>query len=862
MAETSNIINVNGSTHTIAESEYVFTEQALALAGNFLPLGDASMLKSGMFGYTTAVMAHMARDSTFHRDMLYDEFFLTRARLNSTLYTWAKTLNKEISLATPARMDVVFKMPLIELQSLAKLQPNGNYSYTISRDTVFDVAGIKFLLPYSVRILFYANTTGSMNISAFYVFDDYNYKDSSITSPYLKMVTTDENGVDMVNISLTIFQLEKSDWVFTISSNDILDAGIIEQRIGENLVSFRASYQESTYYRDLEMIFNELDTPKTSTFGYYTLIGDDTIRLYFSSKLNEFRPVFNSKIKLETFTTKGEAGNFNYTGSISVRDSNINKKTYAIYPLTSKSTGGSSAAAFVENKKKLINALRSRDNIITDYDVTSYFEEQRKLRIGKDSRVTAHKVRDDFFRRQYSLFLLNKTSEGHVVPSNTINLSMSIDDIENLGYAIKPGTLIIYDRVESRYRLLEEDELPEIYMNSADNYVYCVPFLIKFDFKEFPKVDYYLTNYTRTVPLSYKYFNIESPYEIIVNSYNIKRRPMYDDNAFTVGCTINTVSTDLSKVKVRAIVKDEHGNALGYFDLKREEKSSNFSAQLFTNDRFNSDGFYLLENCVHDISSGTLISDFPVGGSYKIDFGVFIEDSTLNTSKSGVFTEMRDLDSYATLIELTSDEAIAFADDMGGMMYSQLAINEATGRIDISKVPVVSALFYLNDQYNTGIMNEIYDIILMAREIVRKLENKTSIDLKFYNTSGISRYFDIDTTDISLRLSIALTSYTPTKELEERIKLFIVNFIEGRNDNIDKRFSISNLISALEGNFPEIKYIKFFSTNGANIQNIEALKSSSEEDPNYVPEFITVRKLLPKSAASSNFDYDITLDYV
>lgn len=856
MSDELNTIN------NIAESEYVFQEEYLKLASKFLPVEDISMLKAGMFGYTTSVLAHVARDGVFHRNMLYDEFFLTRARLNSTLYTWAKTLNKEISLASPARMDVAFKMSVKELQDIAAPQANGNYMYNLSRDTVFDVAGVKFLLPYSVRILLYANRTGSMNITASYLFDDYNYKDPSISTPYLKLFTTNENGVDYVTIAMTIFQLEKHDWIFSVTSNDILDAGLIEQKIGNNLVSFRAQYQESTYYRDIEMIFNELDTPSSKTFGYYTLVGDDTIRLYFSTKTNEFRPIFNSKIKLEVFTTSGEAGNFAYGGSISVRENNLNKSAYSILPLVSKSTGGASAAAFLDNKKALINALRSRDNIITEYDLNNYFETEKKKRLSANSNMITHKVRDDFFRRQYSLFLLNRTNDGHVIPTNTVDLSFSIDDIEDMGYSIKPGTFVIYDRLESRYRILNDDELPEAYLGQVDNYVFCVPFLINFDFKEFPKANYYLTNYSTSIPLTYSYFNIDSPYEVILNSYNIKREPLYADDFFKVSCTLNTTQTRLEDFKVRAVLRNAKGDAIGYFDLEREENTSSFSKKLHTSDRFNSDGFYIIENSIYDITSETLISEFLLDGQYTINIAVLMQDDALSTEKQGVLSTLSDLNDYALIIDTISNDRIAFADDLGGMMYSQISIDNINGKVNLRRVPIISTLFYLNTNYNTQIMNEIYDTLLMSREISRKLENKTSIDLKFYNSCGISHYFDIDTTDIRLKMSIALNSYSPTKELENKIKRFIVKFIEECNTNIDRRFSFSNLIRAMENNFSEIKYIKFFSVNGANIQNIEVLPNVDTTDTFYIPEFITVRKTLPNSAAESDFDYDIDITFI
>jgi hypothetical protein len=76
------------------------------------------------------------------------------------------------------------------------------------------------------------------------------------------------------------------------------------------------------------------------------------------------------------------------------------------------------------------------------------------------------------------MYSLIKDSNNNVIPTNTINLNLPINEIEALNYSLKPGTFILYDRVLNIYRLLNNTEIPDYYLNNNDSYLYCIPFLI------------------------------------------------------------------------------------------------------------------------------------------------------------------------------------------------------------------------------------------------------------------------------------------------------------------------------------------------------------------------------------------------
>lgn len=855
---------------TIAESSYIFNDAALKLSENFFDVEDVSLLKVGMFGYTTSVMSNIMRNATYHRDQLYNEMFLVSANLNSTLYNYSKILNSNVELATPSQMQVAIKISLDDLQNIstASASADNTSEYVIDRNTVFDAGGFKFLLPCSLRILFSRNSSSLTHISAVYDINTFNYNDGTIVAPYVKTTLMSEGGVPYVVISAILYQIERRDWIFTMASNDILDVGIIEQNYGSNLVNFRALYSENnsvaSNFSEIETIFNEVNKNTMEKFAYYTFVGGDTVRLFFSNKSGDFRPAFNSKVKLETFTTGAEDGNIDYAGTLTIRDTNFENVRYTCIPLSSGATGGTSVKSFRDSKIALMEKMRTRDNYTTTYDLDTYFKNIRKTTFKSNSDFKVLKLRDDIFRRQFSLFVLQRTTDGELVPTNTVNLQFTLEEIESFNYSLKPGTMIVYDRIESRYRVLGDEEYPEAYLVNDESYIFCVPFLINFNFKEFPKANIYFTNYDLTIPTVYDYVNINSPYDVVINNIEVSRNPVYDINNFNVTTYLNTNSINLNNVKIRLVIS-QNGANVGYADLTRVGDTSEFKLLVKTQDDFDVDGNYLLLDTFKEIATGSTIPELRLYGSYDVKLGVLIPENDSTTLKPAVFQNMSDLSNYTLVVSMNATKQVSFADDLTDIMYCPLEFDDLNGRMVLASVPVIGAISYLNASANKNIMAEFYQHMQIARNVSSSLENNTTIDIKYFNTSGVSNYFDVDTTDLRIKMTIALRNAV-TKTLDEEISTYIAEFVESTNDQSEKRFSMSNLIKNLENKFSQIRYIKLSTVNGGNIQNIEQIKylnTHIDELPtSYVPEFINVRKRQPSSGKTNYYEYAIDIDYI
>jgi hypothetical protein len=70
----------------ISSSQYDIYSKLLAIASKYTDINNEDFLRTGLFGYITESMAMIARDSSFHKTMLYNESFLNTAVMPKSVY--------------------------------------------------------------------------------------------------------------------------------------------------------------------------------------------------------------------------------------------------------------------------------------------------------------------------------------------------------------------------------------------------------------------------------------------------------------------------------------------------------------------------------------------------------------------------------------------------------------------------------------------------------------------------------------------------------------------------------------------------------------------------------------------------------
>lgn len=190
----------------------------------------------------------------------------------------------------------------------------------------------------------------------------------------------------------------------------------------------------------------------------------------------------------------------------------------------------------------------------------------------------------------------------------------------------------------------------------------------------------------------------------------------------------------------------------------------------------------------------------------------------------------------------------------GGEYVAPTYIDKADYGISISECPLLS--------YDWASVTENYtDFVTRLKQIHDKLqvayldlENNFSIDMKFYNTYGKSRFYTVGLDDASKPLNNITCSFsfgvrTSTlankDDFIRKLRDFIKNYIENI-DNIKAGATadiyIHNLTSAIYEEYKEVGYIVYY---GFNIYGTDAQKIIGPDlvtfQRNYIPEFINIK---------------------
>jgi hypothetical protein len=185
-------------------------------------------------------------------------------------------------------------------------------------------------------------------------------------------------------------------------------------------------------------------------------------------------------------------------------------------------------------------------------------------------------------------------------------------------------------------------------------------------------------------------------------------------------------------------------------------------------------------------------------------------------------------------------ETISLFENLERFMNSEMNVT-SNGLFKCKYVPLVGNSYFLNPIKGRNVLDIFYKYHTALDETFSYLINNTSVDIKLFNTYGPSLLFEVDRTNLSLVLDIKFNGLLEPTTIE-KLREFIYEFIKSTNFSLSRtRLSISNLITALEKEYPaEIAYIKFRTLNGLPVQSIQNLYTEEKilQMGNFVPEYL------------------------
>lgn len=833
----------------------------------------------GMLGYSLDFMATTTEDIFNTVPIVSNEMFPNLAQMPNSIYNYASLFQEENLLATPAVMECVLLLPMDSLLQHSNISTDGTYrQFILDQQTAVHVENHKFILDYDVLITMRPYRKEYI-VTCSYL-REFNNSISTVVNPYIKYQKYNYNGTQYIAMMVKMRRCDKYEYITRVIDNDRINITTIQIPYTDQLAGFEVFYRDSSDQKFIQLQKRIVNAKAIKDpFCYYKLKNDKLLEISFTTRENYFKPVFNSELKVEYYTTDGSESNFElYTGNeVEVYRNYERYENNARVPVIaitqSASTMGKDNPDLLELRDRVADCFATVDSYTTESDLQRHFN---SFDIENDIRVHFIKKRDDIFDRLYTSFSLTKDSYGSYYKTNTLQLKIYSSQFDHQfeqsdRKLLKPSNVFIYDGVSTN-RMVKLDDSEIIDLTFNHKFVYQNPFLMTVTNNGM--VGYYLNNIDDKIQLDYEYVNDSSMVQFICNNLYVYRSSLKGDSTykFKVHLTatdmdiespmIDEEGNDTGRVHVVLSFLFKNGKEAGYIEctqthFEQEGLKYTFEGEISTDD-FITDSETLRLYGLKDMSNGNdRVAMVPMT-DLKMNVYTFFEYDSNNTKHN--YTHLPGFENTTMTNKYTTEETKVELITPLSMLKSHMSWEKddyGASYILIKDVPVMKWKEKINqediDEFDRfmSLLSSQYDYM---SEIISRKTNNYSVDMKFYNTYGRSNNFVVgdeqevlNQVNCTLELKVYPLIKSEGPQLVQNMKMFIKEYFENINKETNEGIFISNLIQELENTFSGIRYLKFVSINGydndyQSIENVAVdLTTIKKEDRIvFVPEYLNI----------------------
>lgn len=831
----------------------------------------------GLLGYSLDFMTTTTEDVFNTVPIVANEMFPNLAQMPNSIYNYASLFQEDNLLATPAVMECILLLPMDSLLQHSTYGSDGTYKqFILDQRTKVHIEEHRFILDYDILITMRPYRKDHI-ITCSYL-REYNNDISNIVNPYIKYQKYNYNGTKYIALLVKMRRCDKYFYETRIIDNDRINVTTIKVPFTDQLAGFEVFYRESSDQKFTQLQKRIVNSKAIKEpFCYYKLRNDKTLELTFTTRENYFKPLFNSELVVEYYTTTGEEGNFDlYTGTEVEVYRNYekyenNSRVPVIAITESASTTGKNTPELLELRNKVADCFATVNSYTTESDLQRHFN---SFDVENGVRVNFIKKRDDIFDRLYTAFSLTKDSYGSYYKTNTLQLKIYGSQFDHQfeqseRKLLKPSNVFIYDGLSTNCMIKTNDDVDLGFNNT---FVYQNPFLMTVTNNGM--VGYYLNNINDKIQLDYEYVNDASMVQFICNNLYVYRSSLKGDNTykFKVYLTatdidiespmIDDKGNDTGRVRVVLSFLFKNGKEAGYIECVKTHFDKDKLQYIFegevTTDDFISDTetvrLYGLKDMVDGSDKVTMI---PMT-NLKMNIYSFFEYESDNSRHN--YTHLPGFENTTMTNKYTTEETRVELITPLNMLKSHMSWEKdeyGSSYMLIRDVPVMKYKDKITqedvDEFDRfmKLLSSQYDYM---SEIMSKKTNNYSIDMKFYNTFGRSNNFVVgdeqealNHVNCTLELKVYPFIKSEGAKLVQDMKMFIKEYFENVNKDVNEGIFISNLTQELENTFSGIRYLKFVSINGYNndyqsIENstVDVTTLKKEERISFVPEYLNI----------------------
>jgi hypothetical protein len=817
--------------YSVIADSYEIEEKALLTAEKYFER-TPSTLKSGHFGFTIEMIATAHKENLMQRLAFFPEKFLNTASLPESIYNNASRLEYNIPGGVQSQATVMISIDYETVKAI-----NGtDGKFVFNRNDHIHMAGFKFTLPYSIIVKTESNSAIASYDLEEQPLDTTIYKKYS-SNPYLQTFTQDvEDSTGRLKKNLfiitDIYQNKISNTEVEILTDNVTDKILFEIPFVDQLVDFNV-YLNGEH---ITKLFSSDDVTVNDRFCFWTYGDENILHVYFSSLVGYFRPQFGDDLRIEVVTTNGSNGNFEFTEQVLMQSSDSRLENTAIFiPIVAQPSGGKDKPSLMDIKKSLLRIERTRNNIITDFDVESLFKEISDTFYDNKTIVKIHKQRDDVIKRIYSVYLglVNRITKK-TYNTNTVDIDIPFTTLKAQNYILKEGTLVMYDSALKVFRLLEDTEFTSMYTKESA-FLYCLPFQMELRLSPFVRSAFYDMNNQQRLSLNHRPTENNINKEFLVNGLNINRNNLTEDS-YKISCSILTSDETIQPyedIKVIAVIKGNN-TELYYTEMLYNNTLKEFYFHLKTDNTFDNDGRLIITDSLKEILTGTSVEAY-LGSDINVDIHILYKDGLgrLNNLMDTIDTSEYVL--YSSAATVSTPSTFKLYQSMNDVVYCQTKITQ-DGLIHIKNLPLVHFKTFLNNEQRLEFKDSFNKLVTSVRTKLSNLHNNTSIDVKFVNTFGPSKLFSSPSTNVKVELEIDLHGkYSDAIDL--KIRTIVNSVIQSANEASPVKLAVSNIIARVENEVEDVSAVVFKRLSNGYAQTITKLYV---DDSKYVPEILSI----------------------
>lgn len=667
---------------------------------------------------------------------------------------------------------------------------------------------------------------------------------------------------------------------------------------------------DTTHY--LKCLYDGLYNSESSyEYCNYQYLDDSTIRITFNR--DSYQPTQNSEVTIHIYTTKGTECNFDYNATTQQNNLTSEKYVYnniymIVMPLTNSDYGVDQKS--VEELHQIIpKQMMMRNSISTYTDLNNYFN---SLNTDNMRLYFLQKVHNQI-QRLFFCYMLLKDSNSNIIPTNTMDVKITNDmftNINRLNYVLPAGSTFYLDKDSTECEGLSYGTNASFKAKEEDGFLYMNPFLTIINKNPFV-LNYYLNilNYSKSV--DFNYINEKSELQFICASTSTNpvtvSKPFYPvakRDQYTISVTfaqniandfgLITTADDGTIIKNNMMVvgviynKDENDNYspfrymiadLDNTDYDSDEFAYTYRFHLTTNNVIDKNirmcinkGLYYpgtSNPAVTYLDNNVRMKIF-VLAKFDEQYGSLIADNDDKDDISSIVPGIAD-DEYTLCNIYEVVNGLDLFLDYTNIMESYITVTKSTNgdlEFHVKRMPLIRYSYFWNfgvpaatptseaiepygmsDRVNTFIA-AIDRRRVYIQSMLNLLEDSFGIDMKFFNTYGPSKLYNVsyenvveplDRINISLKFEVKYQTVS-----DESCKNDIINYIKEYMENLNyiTDLHIPNLITAVKNKFyKQIVYIKFLGLNNYGYVYQSIYKNNNNDDYTYsttVPEFINV----------------------